>query len=426
MRVSLLLRSGSLIEMARARRFLAAIAVSAAVSGTLLLGCGGGGGGGAAMSIAPGSSTPSATTSGATASAPASPSVPVPAGSTTTPPRSKTARVVARSGEGFLEDQGGVRILHVKGTPYERGLQYGELLGDEIDKTFATMDQVAKTSQTMVPPSLVPVLTVAGAQIYKPHFPPDVLEMIRGMVAGGQRRTPPVSYREDDLIFLNAIIDIGATVQVPSFKCSGLAVWGPLTQGGKMYQLRNIDLFVGTGLESQAVVVIEKPAQGNAFLNAGYTGMLGTPSGINEHGLGISQVWAFSYDSTIGQPWILTARKLLETSENVDAVYPAFSSVQRTYGSNFVFADRGDGRGGKPRAVALESTAKMLAMFGDADPGEDATWNGISLPIRIPFAVFRGDTAMSAGIFARHYSISPGQDPRDRGGYRDRYNIKRT
>src|SRR5262249_2952505 len=159
--------------------------------------------------------------------------------------------------------------------------------------------------------------------------------------------------------------DLAATVQVPLFKCSGTAAWGPLTQGGKMYQERNVDLFVGSGLESSAVLVIEKPDAGYAFGNAGYCGIIGVLSGLSQHGIGGSQVWASPLDAGPGQPWPLTTRRLLMESENVDAVFPLFSTTPRTYGSNFVFADRGDGRNGQPKAITMDSTWKMLAVFGD-------------------------------------------------------------
>jgi hypothetical protein len=236
-----------------------------------------------------------------------------------------------------------------------------------------------------------------------------------------------VSLTTLDLVFLNSVIDIAATGGAIGaniqgiFKCSGLAVWGPRTQGGKSYQLRNIDLFVGSGLESQAVVIIEKPEGGlRAFANATWAGMVGSASGMNESGVALSQVWAFSLDSSIGQPWILTTRKILETADNVDAVWPAFSNVTRTYGSNFVFSDRGVGRGGVRRGICLEQTHTMLAQFDANDPKEDAAYQGTPIAIRLPNAVFRGDTPMCQMILDKDYNVGT-SDPRTHGGYNDRY-----
>src|SRR5262245_22596212 len=169
--------------------------------------------------------TAAVATASPSASVPTPSVVPVVAPASTATPRSKSARVVARSGEGFLEDQNGRRLLHVKGSPYERGVQYGELLGDEIEAINKVRDDLARTQQNFVPPAvasfLTPLLTTAGAQVYKSHFPAEDLDTLRGICDGARRRTPQVSLRIEDLVFLNAIVDIAATVEVPLFKCSG-------------------------------------------------------------------------------------------------------------------------------------------------------------------------------------------------------------
>ena len=41
-------------------------------------------------------------------------------------------KTLARCGAGFLEDNNGYRVLHLKGTPYEMGYQQGALLRDDI------------------------------------------------------------------------------------------------------------------------------------------------------------------------------------------------------------------------------------------------------------------------------------------------------
>lgn len=372
-------------------------------------GCGGGGSPSSSGSLAPAvAPSTSRTTPGSTVP-PAPPAPPK------LPPRTKAAKVVARSGEGFLEEQNGRHLLHVKGSAYERGRQYGELLGDEVHAILQRLYGYAATFK--VPAFFASLVPPVIAPLYRPYFPADVIDSLNGIIDGAARRSPPVALTLDELVFMNAIIDIGAMANIPIFKCSGHAVWGPRTKGGKMFQLRNVDLLVGSGLESHSVAVIEKPDGGKTFLNAGWVGLLGSASGMNEHGVGISQVWAYSWDSNVGQPWIITNRGILSQALNVDAVPPAFQGAVRTYGSNFVFADRGDGRG-TPRAIALESTHRDVAYFDANDPAEDANFNGVDLCIRMPFAVMRGDTAMSQRIRNRQY-IHP--DPRGSGGYDKRY-----
>jgi hypothetical protein len=334
--------------------------------------------------------------------------------------------VVARSGQGFLEDVSGARFLHLKGSPHDRGVQYGELMGDQVEGIIQALYAYAASQLGGSIPSWLigvgaPLVPDVVGPIYEGYFPQETLDVIQGIIEGAAKRSPPITITKNELVFVNSLVDVGALVKLPIFKCSGLAVWGPLAKGGKCYQLRNIDLLVGSGLESHAVAVIEKPDQGYAFLNAGWAGMLGSTSGMNEHGLANSQIWAYSRDAAFGQPWVLTNREILMAAENVDAVKSAFASVQRTYGSNFVYADRGDGRGGIPRGIALESTFADLAEFTDNDPNEDSAFNGQPLAIHVPNAVFRGDLALCARIYARQYDLPKTQDPRTASSYQNRY-----
>lgn len=262
-----------------------------------------------------------------------------------------------------------------------------------------------------------------GSLAFRPYFDADALEEIRGIVDGMRLRNPSTFIQEQDLVFMNALIDLGASVDLDVFQCSGLAVWGSISKDGKVYQTRNVDLMVGSGLEHHTLVVMAKPDNGVPYLNPGWAGMIGCASGLNARGIGVSQVWAFSIDKGFGRPWVLATRELLATGSSVDDAIRIFSSHRRTYGSNFVFADRGDTRGGVPRGIAIESSQRDLRIFESNDPREDlALWNGQPYAIKIPEAVFRGDCYLDPTMRARQTgSNGPTGDPRTAGAYRNRY-----
>ncbi len=55
--------------------------------------------------------------------------------------------ILARQGQGYLEEQKGQNILHLKGTPYERGYQHGVMLKEQIQRNIATyIDQAGAKS----------------------------------------------------------------------------------------------------------------------------------------------------------------------------------------------------------------------------------------------------------------------------------------
>lgn len=393
----------------------APLAVIALGLGLLIAGCTSGGGGGSAPAAA---TTPGGAAGGGAGSAGTAPAL--------APAKSKASVVVARAGEGFLELNQGKLFLHVKGTPREMGEQYGELLGARIEQLVMQMPRFLQTQN--MPGYLFPGIANLSAAIFEPYYPSDVKEYMDGIIAGNRRRNPASFLMREDLIFLTSVVDLGGITD-GLITCSSVAVWGDLSKDGKMFQTRVVDLFVGSGVEDHAVVVIEKRDGKTPWANAGWAGMLGGISGMNAHGIGIGQVWAFSNDRAFGRPWGLNTRRIMEDGVNADdAVRELLGERHRTYGANFVFGDRGDGRGGQPRAYALESSANYIAgPFADADPREDlALWNGPNGPecyaIKIPFAVFRGDCCLDPGMRSRQTASSgPSGDPRAAGAYQKRY-----
>ncbi|MBI4576355.1 MAG: hypothetical protein HY722_08855 [Planctomycetes bacterium] len=387
----------------------------------LTVGCGASGG----HSVAPPPSAAATSSATGASTSPTGAPAATPAAAT---PRTKTARVVARAGEGFLEEEGGRFIVHVKGLPYAMGLQYGELMAPEIEAVLGKIVSYAGQQFPQVPGFLIPVarplVSAAVASAFRPYFTPDDLGWARGIVDGMRRRLPATRVTEDDLIFLNSLVDFGAVLDLASFKCSSFAAWGDLTRDGKVYQTRNVDLFVGTGLEEHPVVAVVKPEGGVPYINLGYAGLYGVVSGMNAHGLGMGQVWGFSNDRAFGRPWPLTVRDIMTTGVGYEDAIRAFGDEpHRTYGSNFVFADRGDGRLGAPGGCSVEVTRSHFASFLDDDPREDlAVWNGQPYGIRIPQAVFRGDCALDPVIRSlQTASKGPTGDPRTAGAYKDRY-----
>ena len=49
------------------------------------------------------------------------------------------------------------------------------------------------------------------------------------------------------------------------FHCSGFALFGDATKGGRMFHGRILDYMKGVGLEQNAVVMVVQPDKGNAW-----------------------------------------------------------------------------------------------------------------------------------------------------------------
>lgn len=398
--------------MLKPRAYVFASLTLALAVGVVTHGCDGGGGGSGAGATAAGATAVTSTVGGT------SPAPTLPA------PRPRAGVIVARHGEGFLEvHHGNRKVLQTKGTSYERGVQYGVLVGDEVEGVLSTLPAYVARQGSSLAAYAQSLLTPVGSLVFRPYFDPDAREELRGIVDGMRLRNPGTFVLEQDLIFLNSIIDLGAVVGLDVFRCSGLAVWGDISKDRKLFQTRNVDLMVGSGIENFPLVVIAKPTGGVPYLNPGWAGMIGCASGLNARGVGVSQVWAFSNDKGFGRPWILSMRELMATGSTVDDAVRILGTDRRTYGSNFVIADRGDTRGGVPRGIAIEVSQSRMVVFESNDPLEDlALWNGQPFAYKVPFAVFRGDVCLDPTLRSlQTASNGPTGDPRTASAYRNRY-----
>ncbi|MBN2056755.1 hypothetical protein JW905_17640 [bacterium] len=321
-------------------------------------------------------------------------------------------------GDGFLERYDGGRLLHVKGEPRTIGIQYGYLLADELTELFPVLREKF-TAMYGLAPELYYIVRDLIVIAYTAYLPADIMEELQGILIGvEERRGHTPDFELSDLIMVNCLIDAAATMELATFGCSGFAAWGPLTEAGKLFSTRNIDLFTGYGLEDYTLVTIVKQTSKTPFTNVGFVGMIGSIAGMNGNGMSFAQIWGYSTDTSFGTPWPITARKILQEADAISDVIHLFETAHRTYGSNFVFSDAQHLNG-----VCLETTATLCPHFFDDDPGEDqATYNGECYAIRIPYAVFRASVVLDQTVRSMQYSNNgPDGDPRTTEGYIVRY-----
>ncbi len=321
-------------------------------------------------------------------------------------------------GSGFLENFPGGKIVHVKGEPYEMGFQYGYMLGHDLNELIPLMKEKV-CEEYDISPTAFEMMKGLIVKCYEPFFPGNILEELEGIYAGADLRvSDPLTFDPDDLIMVNAVIDAMATFDLETFACCGFAAWGPLTEGGKVFSTRNIDLFTGLGLEDYTLVSIIKEKGKIPVANIGYAGFIGCVSGMSGLGMSFAQIWGYSEDKKYGTPWPLTTRKILQNCITADDAVAVFSEAERTYGSNFVFSDAII-----PSGVSIETTGSLMAHFYDNDPAEqEAQYNGECYAVRIPNAVFRASVALDPEIRSHQTSDNgPDGDPRESSAYKKRY-----
>lgn len=272
----------------------------------------------------------------------------------------------------------GLPVVQLSGTPYEIGVQHGELLREEVR---ASVGRVLGYFRRYLKIPLVRSmaanwwLDTAWAKA-TPFIPPDYLEELKGLSDGSG-----VPLRE--LYRLHAIPD-------RTYSCSNFAAWGRATAGGQLIHVRNLDWNIDAGIQQFAAIFVVQPTGKHAFVNVGWAGFIGVLTGINDATISIGQIGAETVDATFrGEPMVFLMRRVLEEADDLEEAASLIVKARRTVGVNYVVADA-NAKG----AVALETTHQHARVFH----ADDAAEHGIPYARPISDAVFRADTAIDPKI----------------------------
>ena len=334
-------------------------------------------------------------------------------------------RVERTAGGGFLEvyssPVGELPVVHVAGTPEEMGRQYGALVGDRIRRNADRL--VGLFTELGLPEQLVYLLLDRCWQRLERHTPEPYLREMAAVAEGAeeagfgmtladmQRITTVTNFdlykREERAIeFLGE--DGAALVQRLAgqnpMSCTMFAVWGSRTVEGKMFAHRDLDWSSQTGMHEDRLLTVYRPEGKHAFVTMDYAGILGGLAGMNEKGITMAEVGAFSVSEELdGIPWVLMARQVLEQSDCLEDAMTIIQSAKHTIGYNYLVSDGDPEHFGteafNPRAVAFETNFECCETFYEDDPKEhEASWtasNGSVMHYGLPLkeAVMRGDMA---------------------------------
>ena len=280
-------------------------------------------------------------------------------------PATGERRVVAREGNGRLETIDGTQVLLLKGTPEEMGHQHGTLLKKQI--------------RDLVDHILYGV--GVGSSFEKGVW-------FFGEVESAQTRLNPYM-DERYLREMDALADASGLTReevrlanfFPElFHCSGFAVFGKATEDGKLYHGRILDYLRGLGLEQNATVMVFQPDQGNAWVNVGYAGFVGSVTAMNEKHLAMGEMGGRGQGHWDGKPMAELVREVMEKANTLEEAVEIMRKGPRTCEYYYVISDAKS-----KRAVGVAATADTFELIlpGQSHP---------RLPHAIPDAVL-----MSAG-----------------------------
>jgi hypothetical protein len=275
-------------------------------------------------------------------------------------PQSATRNPQSQVRDGFLQ-------IRVAGSPYDMGLQHGELLREEIRSLLDAVNHHVLYGQPGIAGWGLRRGCRTVARLMEPYIPRrHRLEM------AGVARAADVDYR--DILLVNCFDDVLANLRILAamfgqLGCSGFAANADEALGGELICGRNLDYFVNsavgdevwaaTNYLKQHVMVVEHDPEGaTRFVSIGWPGFVGVATAMSEAGMVASAlVVATIRNRPLATPAPFIYRRIVEETSRIDNAIEIVQRSRRTQGHNLLLASAED-----RAAAVVEYTPWRLAV----------------------------------------------------------------
>jgi hypothetical protein len=245
-------------------------------------------------------------------------------------------------------------VVVVSGTPYEMGLALGKLTRPEIEAFAPAFLAAARQSGGE---ALSPQRLEEAWRTMEPCMSSRFKEELQGLAEGSG--LPLALLQQAHMIPV-----------ISEYSCSGVALWGPATRNGHLYQIRNLDYTLGAHLQDFPCVVIYVPKEGLPHLNPAFAGSIGCHTGMNAQGITLTEIGDSPgidkpYDLH-GLHFMMMFRDILYSARTLDQAVAMIQDAKRIKKYHFVVGD-----GKLPGAVKMRAWAPDLLIWKDNDAKDE-------------------------------------------------------
>lgn len=237
--------------------------------------------------------------------------------------------------DGWIKEIDGVTVVHLKGSYYEMGYQYGSLVREKCLQTLRAFIHDAELSGVTYED------LVDKWNVKKEFVPQDHIDELQGLA--------------DSLDLTLEYVSVGnfasgfySRKAIPSsMECCNFVCWGPATADGKMYHGSSYDVPIWARdpesgvfvIQENLIILIQEPDDGYAYLGVNIAGYIGALGGFNENGISIGINRCLSDDETKNGPFAGDKIKLaFEHSTNAEEAI-GFLTENKTLGQATILSD---------------------------------------------------------------------------------------
>lgn len=251
-----------------------------------------------------------------------------------------------------------IKVLIVRGTPYEMGRQMGSLLKEDIDDCLNDFLTAVKSDD----PDMYSNEQLDQAwKTNASYIDSRIIEEMQGMADGSG-------------LPLKIIQRAHMVPVISSYACSGVAVWGSATKNQHTYQLRNLDFTKWANLQEHPLIVFYIPKNGTPHANITFAGYIGSHTGINANHLvfgekGASSSREYPYDLN-GSHFSFLFRSMMYDAKSLDDILNTIKTTKLIKRYYLYFSDGNTNTQGGAKVQVSTPDDVKLSVWKDNDQSD--------------------------------------------------------